>query len=244
MNRRGWVPSWLRQFYASNHVNRSRWVASQAETLPAGSMVLDVGTGTSPYRSFFAHCDYKAHDFAQLDPDLLWGRRGYAPLDYVSDIASIPVQSGSFDAVLCTEVLEHVPEPIAAVKELGRILRPGGRLLLTAPLGSGLHQEPYHFYGGYTPYWYEKFLGEAGFEQISIEANGGFFQHYAQESTRFVSLTAPWHGSMQLLWTPFWLLSTLWGYFWAPIWASFLDRVFDMDKAFTVGYHVTAIRSR
>jgi ubiquinone/menaquinone biosynthesis C-methylase UbiE len=93
----------------------------------------------------------------------------------VSDIVSIPVEDASFDAILCTEVLEHVPEPIRAIKEFARILKPGGTLFLTAPLGSGIHQDPYHFYGGYTPYWYRKFLTQNNFEGLKIEANGGFF---------------------------------------------------------------------
>lgn len=78
------------------------------------------------------------------------------------------MEDASFDVVLCTEVLEHEPEPIRAVHEFARIVRPGGKLLLTAPLGSGLHQDPFHFYGGYTPYWYRRFLTEAGFDNIEV----------------------------------------------------------------------------
>src|SRR5258708_19124467 len=72
-------------------------------------------------------------------------------MDVVSEAHAIPVCDASFDAIVCTEVLEHVPEPIAVVREFGRIVAPGGRLILTAPLGSGIHQEPYHFYGGVNP---------------------------------------------------------------------------------------------
>ncbi len=86
---------------------------------------------------------------------------GYAAIDYVCDITQIPVEPATFDVVLCTEVLEHHPEPINVVAELARVLKPGGVLLLTAPLGSGIHQEPYHFYGGYTPFWYRRFLRRA-----------------------------------------------------------------------------------
>ena len=106
----------------------------------------------------------------------------YGRLDYVSDLAAIPVPDGSFGAVLCTEVLEHHPEPITVVKELARILEPGGKLILTAPLGSGIHQEPYHYYGGYTPWWYERFLGAAGFKDISIEPNEGSLRFFGQAS--------------------------------------------------------------
>jgi ubiquinone/menaquinone biosynthesis C-methylase UbiE len=184
----------LRRIYAFNQYERDRWVAAQAAKVAPSSRVLDVGAGSCPYRNLFAHCEYKTHDFAQLQPDQLLGRQGYGAIDYISDILSIPVPDASFDVILCTEVLEHVPEPIRAVQEFARILKPGGKLLLTAPLGSGLHQEPYHFYGGYTPHWYHKFLKEAGFESITIEPNGGFFKHYGQESLRFVTLLAPWRG--------------------------------------------------
>ena len=155
-----------------NQVDRDRWVRQQAQRLRPGSRVLDVGAGSSPYRDAFAHCEYWTQDFTQLQPDQL-RHGGYGAIDYVCDATAIPVADASFDAVLCTEMLEHVPEPIRVVRELARILKPGGSLILTAPLGSGLHQEPFHFYGGYTPYWYQRFLPEAGFDRIQIESNAG-----------------------------------------------------------------------
>ncbi len=137
-----------------------------------------------PTGHLFNHCKYETQDFAQYD-----GYKGpegqYAHIDYVSDITSIPVPDSSFDVILCTEVLEHVPRPIEALQEMVRITRPGGRLFLTAPLGSGLHQEPYHFYGGYTDHWYRKFLTEFDCDVVSIEPNHGFFAHLAQECARF-----------------------------------------------------------
>src|SRR5712671_7393146 len=183
---------------AFNLRNRDRWIAAQAASVPAGSRVLDVGAGSAPYRALFSHCDYKTQDFAQLkDDQLRYG--GYAPIDVVSEAHAIPVSDASFDAIICTEVLEHVSEPIAVVREFGRIIAPGGRLILTAPLGSGIHQEPYHFYGGYTPYWYQKFLAEAGFCKIHVEANEGTLRNYAQESIRFLQITRPFHLGMPLI---------------------------------------------
>jgi ubiquinone/menaquinone biosynthesis C-methylase UbiE len=238
------IPNLLRRVYAFNQYERDRWVQAQAAKIPEGSRVLDVGAGSCPYRRFFAHCEYKSHDLAQLQPEQLSSRRGYGDIDYVSDILSIPVPEGSHDVILCTEVLEHVPDPVGAIREFARILRPGGHLILTAPLGSGLHQKPYHFYGGFTSYWYRKFLTEAGFEDITIQPNGGFFKHYGQESMRFALLTAPWQGGWgRLAWLPVWLLAFPWFVIICPLLGYLLDRL-DSDKGCTVGYHVKAVRVR
>ena len=239
--------AWLRSspLFAFNLANRDRWVAEQAASLPAGARVLDMGAGSCPYRPLFAHCRYETQDFAGLDDDQLrYG--GYGRIDYRCDIASVPVADGSFDAILCTEVLEHVREPIEVVKEMARILKPGGRLMLTAPLGSGIHQEPYHYYGGYTPYWYQDFLGSVGFTQIRITANAGSFRFFAQEAIRFVQTTRPFKLGMpvpvQLLWLPLWaLLLPLLGLV-IPVACRYLDR-YDLEQRFTVGYHVTAIKA-
>jgi ubiquinone/menaquinone biosynthesis C-methylase UbiE len=228
-----------------NLVNRDAWIARQAATLPMGARVLDVGAGSCPYRSLFSHCVYKTQDFAQLDQSQLRDG-GYGKIDYVGPASRIPVADGSFDAILCSEVLEHVPDPVQVLGEFARILRTGAKVILTAPLGSGIHQEPYHYYGGFTPFWYQKFLRLAGFVDVHVEANAGSFAFYAQESIRFVRNTRPFRLPLPLLativWFPVWLLlAPILGLV-APLLCLGLDR-FDREQRFTVGYHVTAIRS-
>jgi len=229
---------------AFNLRNRDRWVAAQAARVPAGSRVLDVGAGSAPYRALFSQCEYKTQDFSRLETTQL--RHGsYGQIDFVCDATSIPVTDGSFDVVLCTEVLEHVPEPIAVVREFARILVAGGRIILTAPLGSGIHQEPYHYYGGYTPYWYQRFLGEVGFDDIAIVANDGTLRHFSQEAVRFVRMTRPFALGMpvlaEILWLPFWCVMAPVLALAVPLIARLLDR-FDREQRFTVGYHVTAVK--
>lgn len=208
-----------------------------AKTVPPSSDVLDAGAGTGPYRDFFCHCNYKTQDFCKT----LSTAGKYTKMDYICDITNIPVPDKSFDVVICSEVLEHVPEPIKVIGEFSRILRPGGRLFLTAPLGCGIHQEPYIFYGGYTPFWYQRFLPEIGFENIKILPNCGFFKFYAQESRRFVRYLFPkdMRKFMRILTYPLKLILSLWFRRFIPILCHYLER-FDKDKNFTVGYFVEA----
>ncbi len=240
--------AWLAKsdVFSYNVVLRDRWIAQQASKLPAGTRLLDVGAGSCPYQNLFAHCEYRSQDLQPLQGEQLrFG--GYGHIDYVSDLASIPVPESSFDAVLCTEALEHHPEPIKVVQELARIVRPGGTLILTAPLGSGIHQEPYHFYGGYTPWWYERFLTAAGFEDIRVEPNEGSLRFFGQESLRFIRTMSPWSTmlpvNIRLFLLPLWIvLAPLLGVV-IPLLCTWLDQ-FDRERRFTVGYHVTARRTR
>lgn len=229
--------------FSFNLVRRDRWIAAQARLLPSGTRVLDVGAGSAPYRALFAHCEYWTQDFAPLKPEQL-RHGGYTQIDYTGDAAAIGVADGSFDCVVCTEVIEHHPEPIRVVREFARVLGPGGRLILTAPLGSGIHQEPFHYYGGFTPYWYERFLAEAGFAAIRVEANAGSLRFFAQESIRFLLLTRPFGALpawISVLWLPLWLLLLPLLGLLIPVAARVLDR-FDTEQRFTIGYHVTAYR--
>jgi len=238
--------NFIKQIYAFNVTYRDLWIKEQAYKISNGSKVLDVGAGSCPYRELFTHCEYYTQDVAQLQPEQIrFG--GYGQIDFVGDASSISVENGFFDAVICTEMLEHHPEPIKVVKELARILRPGGLLLLTAPLGSGIHQEPYHYYGGYTPYWFRRFLPESGFEKVVVEPNAGFFRHYGQESIRFLQLSNPaklkTHKLLVLSWVPLWALLFPFLGILMPLLCAVIDPV-DKEKRFTVGYHVKAVRSQ
>ena len=225
----------LEEIVDFNQRRRDRWVADRAASVPAGARVLDVGAGTCPYRPRFAHCQYLSHDFKRYEGAKLGGGVEYGHIDLVSDVTAIPVPDASFDVVLCTEVLEHVPRPEAAVREMARLLRPGGRLLLSAPLGSGLHQLPFHYFGGFSPEWYREVVREAGLEIVSITPNGGFFRLMAQEMARAASLLAQSSKDRP----PREVLDLLGEHL--PRWFHALDDVRFNDQ-FTVGYFVEALR--
>ena len=109
-----------------------------AEAAPVGRFdrLIDVGSGDSPYRDVIDHTCYVGVDRCP---------RGDEALLVTGDATSLPVASGSADAVLCTEVIEHVADERALAAELTRIAGPGGTLLLSSPFVHGLHEQPYDF---------------------------------------------------------------------------------------------------
>lgn len=187
----------IRQFLGvgRNEAAREQWVMARLRSLPAASSILDAGAGGGRYRRHCAHLRYTSQDFGQYDgvgdgKGLQDGTADYAPIDIVSDIAAIPVADASFDAVLCTEVLEHVPDPVRVVHELARVLRPGGSLIVTAPFASYTHIAPYFFATGFSRYWYEHHLAAAGLEIEELTANGDWHDVLQQEVGRLPSMTS------------------------------------------------------
>ncbi|MBF0434241.1 MAG: methyltransferase domain-containing protein [Magnetococcales bacterium] len=109
-------------------------------------------------------------------------------IDLVCDITAIPAPNGSFDAILCSEVLEHIPEPTHALDEFSRLLKPGGYLILTAPFASNVHMAPYYFCSGFSKYWYQYHLVKKGFKIIEITSHGDWFSLLEQEIMRLGGL--------------------------------------------------------
>ena len=85
---------------------------------------------------------------------------------------------------MCTEVLEHVPDPVAALKEMNRTLRSGGYLMITVPFASLTHFAPYHFASGLNKFFFEHHLGAMGYTILQLEQNGNYFEFIAQEVRR------------------------------------------------------------
>ena len=181
-------------FGRNNETNRLKWIKAKLAGVPAGASLLDAGAGELTNRAFCQHLSYTSQDLCQYEGKgdgvaLQMGEWDTTKIDIVSDIVSIPVPDASFDVVLCTEVLEHLPDPLAALRELSRLLKPGGQLIITAPFCSLTHFAPYHFASGLSRYWYERHLPELGCAVELAQPNGGWLDFVAQELWRM-----PWIG--------------------------------------------------
>ena len=132
--------------------------------------LLDVGCGTQPYRPYFEHvskitaCDFDA---------------GRGDVDFACPADKVPLPDACIDSILCTEVLEHVPDPIAVWKEFNRLLRPGGRVLLTTPMYWPPHELPYDFFR-YPEHGLRRLMVDSGFRLLFIIPRGGPFAFWGQ----------------------------------------------------------------
>ncbi|GGB08542.1 class I SAM-dependent methyltransferase [Puia dinghuensis] len=198
----------------TNQPVRQEWIRTTLARIPEGLTLLDAGAGESTYKPYCAHLKYIAQDFGQYDGTgdvgLQTGVWDNSKLDIQSDITAIPLPDHSVDAIMCTEVFEHIPDPIGALKEFSRLVRPGGYLLITAPFCSLTHFAPYHFYTGFNRFFYEKHLPDYGFGITDLECNGNYFEYLAQEVRRVNTMASRYAGTKLTLLDKVWLKGSLW----------------------------------
>lgn len=133
-------PGWLGVFINPFYFARSGLRDAMTEFAPMLSgRLLDVGCGAKPYRSLFAVDTYVGLD---IDNEI---SRQLGSAEYLYDGNTFPFADASFDSVLCSQVLEHVFTPDEFLGEIVRVLKPGGRLLLTMPFVWDEHSQPYDY---------------------------------------------------------------------------------------------------
>lgn len=141
----------------------------------AGGELVDVGCGRKPWREVFAPYveAYTGVDHADTQHDIEFA-------DVVADAYHTTLANESADTVVSLAVLEHLEEPSAALQEMHRLLRPGGYLILTAPLFWHVHEAPRDFYR-YTPDGLRHLLAQAGLEVVEVTPMSGFWVTFLQE---------------------------------------------------------------
>ncbi len=162
-----------------------RWILS----LPKGSKLLDAGAGIQRYKKFAGHLYYTSQDFGEYSggEEFLGNKVDYWPsenCDIICDIKNIPLEDETFDFILCSEVIEHLIDPYYALKELKRILKKNGKILITAPFRSLYHQSPFFYYSGFSKFWFIEKSKELNLELLSIVPSGNYIKDLASEIIR------------------------------------------------------------
>jgi len=226
-----------------NEAAREAWLERTLRQLRPNSRILDAGAGTQRYRRFCSHLRYVSQDFAAYDgrgdnSGLQTDVSDYGKLDIISDITAIPEANASFDAIMCTEVFEHVPDPLLVLSEFRRLLKPEGHLILTAPFCSLTHMAPYHFCTGFSRYWHITHLPKHGFETVEITPNGNYFEYLAQEVYRVPYVASRYADASPHIWE------------WAAMYVMqrmllrFSRRDKNSQELLCYGYNVLAKRGR
>ncbi|MEQ1500198.1 MAG: class I SAM-dependent methyltransferase [Parcubacteria group bacterium] len=192
-----------------------KFIDEKVKEISKSNLVLDVGGGEpftkwlSEYKGIFDKCDYKTMDYD----------RSTSP-DIVGDIHNIPLQNDTVDAIICNCVLEHVENPILAVKEMYRVLKPGGKVFVHVP-----SIYPYHARKGHYPdYW--RFFDDTievlfkEFKVVEMQKRGGYF--------KALMFFLPLQHKLRFVIDPL---------------SEFLDNLFGMEKRNTTsGYYIYAVK--
>ena len=130
--------------------------------------LLDLGCGTVPYYGY-----YKQFVDEVVCVDWPLSAHGGQHIDHYCDLTQpLPLEDAAFDTIILSSVLEHIPQPENLWREISRVLRPGGVLLLNVPFLYWLHEVPHDYYR-YTEYALKRFAEQSGFDVLELEALGG-----------------------------------------------------------------------
>lgn len=226
-----------------NLVARDKWIRKQLGKLKRGTKILDAGAGEQPYRRDCKHLKYFSQDISEYTGEgnskgLQMGKWEFGKIDIVSDIVALPVKDRSFGALLCSEVLEHVEDPVRALREMCRVIDVGGKMIITAPFASLTHFAPDHYATGFNRYFYEKILAEEGFEIEEMTQNGDYFTFLAQELGRLAYMAQEYSSRPLRRWQV-WIIRIV---------IRMCKRLHLHDKGsgelLCFGYHVLAIKRK
>jgi SAM-dependent methyltransferase len=167
--------TWLDPFHIV-HASLERELRRHSASIQG--RVLDIGCGEKPYRRLFP----AAAQYYGTETDHTFARSAQHDVTALGE--SLPFVNGTFDAVICTEVLEHVPEPSRVLTEVYRVTTPGGVVLLSTPMTWGLHEEPYDFYR-YTNHGLQYLFEKAGLQLVSVRQTTGTLGTVGQRLSSF-----------------------------------------------------------
>ncbi len=219
----------LRRYYIDEFFFR------HVPTIAPGSLVLDAGGVRIRKRGRF---DIGKYDLCVTYVNLSPNKRPHAQ----ADVASLPFADSCFDIVICAEVLEHVPDPRAVLRELHRVLKPGGTLLACVPFLVRIHADPYD-YGRYTAYFWQENLAHLGFGDVLVERQGLFWSVLADMARGWVLELAREGSPRSRHLRALLARAVIWGREKAVRWDGLLgDGESAFFRSYTTGFGIKAIR--
>jgi len=171
MNKKEFNPGLLHPYY---FIRKGLFRSMQKYSSLLNGRLLDFGCGSKPYRSLFKVDEYVGVDFENEGHP-----HDNEQIDVFYDGKSLPFPDNSFDSVLTSEVFEHIFNLPDIIKELSRVLRPGGKILITCPFLWKEHELP-HDYARYTLFALRDMLHNNGFTTRVSDKSGNFIQVITQ----------------------------------------------------------------
>ena len=135
---------------------------------------MDFGCGSKPYQSMFGVEEYIGVDFHNEGHP-----HDNEQIDVFYDGEKLPFENSYFDSVLCSEVFEHVFNLPEIIKELHRVLKPGGKILISCPFAFGEHEVPADF-ARYSSFAVRHLFESSGFTVLHYEKTGSFIEAIVQ----------------------------------------------------------------
>jgi len=212
------IPKSVIEKMDAEHYGIVELVKFASKKISDNSILVDAGAGECLYKVFFPNANYVAVDF-------VLPKRKNSKLDVIADLTFLPFRDDSVDAILNTQVLEHIKKPEKALSEFYRVLKNEGKLFLTAPQGWGIHYAP-HDYFRFTSYALEYLFKSVGFKIVFIKPRGGYFWYLGnalRQSMAFIK-----NRILRIFLLPF-LRGVI------PYLCFYLDGL-DENKTWTLGY--------
>lgn len=160
--------------------------------------LLDFGCGSKPYKKIFTVKEYIGLDIAVSGHE-----HKDSQIDVFYDGKTIPFENNSFDSIFSSEVFEHVFNLDEMCYEIYRVLKPGGHLVITAPLVWDEHEAPYDFWR-YTSFGIRHVLSKAWFKIVKVQKTTRYVETIFQMFSAYIyQIIIPKNKYMKLLLTPF-----------------------------------------